>query len=195
MPRKTYLSLMNLCDQNLDKCICFSPIQLPRMYCTICYQSNLPERKFKKKARQNDSGICLPCQGAVNRQYSSLIGRKRKPGKKLRSQAWNTAIEAARMELCPGYADSVAALNAAKVARLASASVRRAIHSLASKIPFELVSQIETYVFSFCKGPHCIDKPLALLDSENSETHTTLCYDCKLCTTRAPPWFPRIGEV
>ena len=160
---------MSLCNQDLDKCRCFSPLQLPRMYCTICYQSNLPERKFKKKARQNDSGICLPCQGAVNRHYSSLIGRKRKPGKSIRNQAWNTAIEAARMELCPGYADSVAALNAAKVAtsfRISQTSYSRPRIQDSS----ELVSQIEIYVFLFCKGPHCRKKPLALLDSEKAES-------------------------
>ena len=191
----TCVQPMNLCDRDREKCRCFSAIQLPRMYCTVCYQSNLPERKFKKKARQHGSGICLPCQGAVNRHYAGLIGRKRKPGKRVKSQAWDTAVEAARMELCPGYADSMAGLNTAKVAQLAAASTRRAVHGLASKIPFELVRRIESYVFSFCSGPHCRNKPLALLVSKMPETHKNMCHDCKLCTTGVPQWFPRIGEI
>ena len=81
---------------NENTCICSSAdpsVLLQRMFCTVCYQGSLPERKFKKKDRKVGCGICLPCQGVVNRYYTASIKGIRKPGKTVRNECWKKLLK------------------------------------------------------------------------------------------------------
>ena len=185
-----------------DETICktCSQIDLRRMFCIICYNDNLPARKFKKKDRKKDSGICLPCQGAVNRYYTKQIKNIRKPGKKVKDEAWDKSIQAARIELCIGYSDAKISYDYAKKKQMYILSIRRIIYESTRKfeIPLDLIRYIETYTFAFCKGNHCnIETPWALsahLRDDHNNKIDFLCYDCKQCNVNAPVWFPRIGK-
>ncbi len=182
-------------------CKCFQ-IDLQPMFCTICYNDKLPARKFKKKDRKSGSGICLPCQGAVNRYYTKKIKNVRKPGKKVKDELWGKSLQAARIELCVGYANAKIASDYAKQKQIYILSIWRTVRELICKfdIPLELVQHIETFTFLFCKGDHCTNgNPWALLpilpsnEYNNNNKIEFLCYDCKQCIINAPAWFPRIG--
>ena len=149
-----------------DETICktCSQIDLRRMFCIICYHDNLPARKFKKKDRKKDSGICLPCQGAVNRYYTKQIKNIRKPGKKVKDEAWDKSIQAARIELCIGYSDAKISYDYAKKKQMYILSIRRIIYESTRKfeIPLDLIRYIETFTFAFCKGNHLFPKHVQL---------------------------------
>ena len=180
-------------------CKCFQ-IDL-QMFCVICYNDNLPARKFKKKDRKNGKGVCLPCQGAVNRYYTKKIKNVRKPGKKVKDELWDKSLQDARIELCVGYADAKISFDYAKQKQVYVLSIRRVVYELICKfdIPLELVQHIEAFTFLFCKGYHCNNKNPWALSAHPSNEHNNneiefFCYDCKQCNINAPAWFPRIGK-
>lgn len=172
---------------------------LQRMFCTICYNDDLPERKFKKRDRKTDSGICLPCLGVVNRYFTNAIKGKRRVGKVLRNKAWMQSIEDARLKQCPGYADARTAVKFAKSSQHEALLIRRVVYESTRSydIPLDLIKHINEFLFVFCKGPHCGKISWALWPEQSAEKSDQdvepLCYDCHQCVNKVSPWLPRVG--
>ena len=167
-------------------------VALPRMWCAVCFDHGLPERKFTKKERKGDSGVCVKCKGVVNGIYASVVGKKRKPSYALKKSARQDAMERARIEVCPGYREATEALEEERPQILALVEVRRTVRALMKPVlPTEIVLEVESFLIELCRGPHC---ERALWRWPIARPGLTYCFNCTCCVRKAKPWFPRIKD-
>ena len=179
-------------DRNVTGCPSCDVVALPRMWCEVCFEHSLPERKFTKKERKGSSGsgVCVKCKGVVGKFYADKVGKRRKPSNTLKKRSRQEALELARKEVCPGYSAAVEALEEGRAEMMVLVEVRREIRALfANAIPAELIREVESYVLKLCNGPHC----------ERAEWRWPVlrggtCFNCTLCVRAEKSWFPRVTE-
>ena len=175
-------------------------IALPRMWCRICYKGSLPERKFTKKERKGNSGVCVKCKGETNRWYASAVAKRRKPSNAFKKRARQDALEFARRQVCPGYHDAVCAFEEERAKILVLVELRRQLRDQLSRIlPAEVILHLESFLMKLCRGPHCLQAkwsyPIpAPPEIAQAASSPSFCFNCICCTQSQPPWFPRITD-